>query len=60
MSTPRYADRNAVVLGAGLTGASLARYLVAEGARVRVADTRAQPPLAAALPDVALATGPFH
>lgn len=59
MSTPRYADRNAVVLGAGLTGASLARYLVAEGARVRVADTRAQPPLAAALPDVALATGPF-
>ncbi len=59
MSTPRYADRNAVVLGAGLTGASLARYLVAEGARVRVADTRARPPLAAALPDVPLATGPF-
>ncbi|MCC6868267.1 MAG: UDP-N-acetylmuramoyl-L-alanine--D-glutamate ligase [Burkholderiales bacterium] len=55
----RYAGRNAVVLGAGLTGASLARYLVGEGAQVRVADTRVQPPLAAALPDVALVTGPF-
>ena len=61
--TPRYADRNAVVLGAGVTGASLARHLVREGAQVRVADTRAVPPLAAALavalPGVSLATGPF-
>ena len=39
----RYDDRNVVVLGAGLTGASLARYLVREGAHVRVADTRADP-----------------
>ena len=45
----RYADRNVVVLGAGLTGLSLARYLVAQGARVRVADTRAAAPLAAEL-----------
>jgi len=59
----RYAGRNVVVLGAGLTGLSLARYLVREGARVRVADTRPQPPLAgalaAALPDVPLVTGPL-
>ena len=58
-----YANRRAVVLGAGLTGLSLARYLAAEGAHVRVADTRAAPPLAAelaaALPGVPLVTGPF-
>jgi UDP-N-acetylmuramoylalanine--D-glutamate ligase len=55
--------REAVVLGLGLTGFSLARHLVARGARVRVADTRPSPPfaaeLAAALPGIALATGPF-
>jgi UDP-N-acetylmuramoylalanine--D-glutamate ligase len=59
----RYENRNAVVLGLGLTGLSLARYLVREGARVRVADTRAAPPnaarLAAELPDVPLETGPL-
>ncbi len=59
----RHAGRNAVVLGAGLTGRSLARHLVREGARVRVADTRARPPLAdelaAEFPDVTLVTGPF-
>ena len=58
-----YANRNAVVLGLGLTGLSLARYLRRQGARVRVADTRAQPPnaalLAAALPGVPLLAGPF-
>lgn len=61
--TMRYADRVAVVLGAGLTGLSLARHLVSEGARVRVADTRSAPPLAAelarTLPEVPLATGPI-
>ena len=55
--------RNAVVLGLGLTGFSLARYLVARGARVTVADTRPAPPFAAALhallPDVPLLTGPL-
>ncbi|MBK6336337.1 MAG: UDP-N-acetylmuramoyl-L-alanine--D-glutamate ligase [Betaproteobacteria bacterium] len=48
--------RHAVVLGLGLTGYSLARFLTAGGASVRVADTRAAPPyaqrLAASLPGV--------
>jgi UDP-N-acetylmuramoylalanine--D-glutamate ligase len=56
-----YTDRNVVVLGAGLTGLSLARYLSRHGAKVRVADTRAAPPkaaeLAAACPGVPLVTG---
>ncbi|MET0204566.1 MAG: Mur ligase family protein, partial [Casimicrobiaceae bacterium] len=59
----RYEGRNAVVLGLGLTGLTLARYLARHGARVRVADTRAEPPnaaaLSAALPQVPLETGPF-
>ena len=59
----RYENRNAVVLGLGLTGMSLAKYLVRQGARVRVADTRGQPPnaalLAATLPDVPLLVGSF-
>ncbi|MEO8344961.1 MAG: UDP-N-acetylmuramoyl-L-alanine--D-glutamate ligase [Betaproteobacteria bacterium] len=58
-----YTDRNVVVLGAGMTGLSLARYLAGHGAMVRVADTRAVPPhavdLAALRPPVALASGPF-
>jgi len=57
-----YTDRNVVVLGAGLTGLSLARYLSRHGATVRVADTRGSPPkaaeLAAACPGVPLVTGP--
>ena len=60
---PCYAGRDVLVLGLGLTGFSLARHLVARGARVRVADTRPSPPFAAdfaaALPGIALATGPF-
>jgi len=59
----KFENRTAVVLGLGMTGLSLARYLVREGARVRVADTRTDPPraaeLAAALPEVQLTTGPF-
>jgi UDP-N-acetylmuramoylalanine--D-glutamate ligase len=58
-----YQGRNAVVLGLGLTGLTLARYLARHGARVRVADTRSAPPnsakLAAALPGVPLETGPL-
>ncbi|HSC97407.1 MAG TPA: hypothetical protein VLI21_00780, partial [Casimicrobiaceae bacterium] len=42
----RYEGRNAVVLGCGLTGFSLARHLAAGGAAVTVADTRAAPPFA--------------
>ncbi len=56
-----YTDRNAVVLGLGLTGLSLARFLARQGARVRVADTRDEPPfrsqLLAVLPEVPLVTG---
>src|SRR5436309_12230557 len=55
--------REAIVLGLGLTGFSMARHLAASGARVCVADTRAAPPFAArlrcALPDVPIVTGPF-
>jgi UDP-N-acetylmuramoylalanine--D-glutamate ligase len=58
-----YSGRDAVVLGLGLTGFSLARHLAARGATVRVADTRPAPPfadrLAETLPAVALTTGPF-
>lgn len=59
----RYEYRNAVVLGLGMTGLSLARYLAREGARVRVADTRGAPPnaadLARELPGVPLVSGVF-
>jgi UDP-N-acetylmuramoylalanine--D-glutamate ligase len=55
--------RHVVVLGLGLTGLSLVRYLVRHGAHVRVADTRDAPPNAAALaqafPHVHLETGPL-
>jgi len=61
--TAAYAGRNAVVLGLGLTGFSLARHLAARGARVTVADTRPAPPFAAplreALPQVRIVTGPL-
>ena len=57
-----YAGRNAVVLGLGLTGLTLARWLSRHGATVRVADTRPHPPnaarLAEELPAVRLETGP--
>jgi len=58
-----YRGRNAVVLGLGLTGLTLARHLARHGAIVRVADTRPHPPnaarLADELPGVPLASGPF-
>ena len=58
-----FKGRDAVVLGLGATGLSLARWLTRHGARVRVADTRAAPPnaqaLARELPHVLLETGPF-
>ena len=43
------ANKSVLVLGLGETGQSLVRWLVAQGARVRAADTRKQPP---ALADV--------
>jgi len=54
----------ALVLGLGDTGLSMARWLARRGAVVRVADTRETPPraddLALALPDARLDTGPFR
>ncbi|MPZ43415.1 MAG: UDP-N-acetylmuramoyl-L-alanine--D-glutamate ligase [Betaproteobacteria bacterium] len=56
--------RNVLVLGLGATGLSMARWLARQGARVRVADSRNDPPnasqLRAELPDARLDTGPFR
>jgi UDP-N-acetylmuramoylalanine--D-glutamate ligase len=55
--------QSVLVLGLGETGLSLARYLHAQGARVRVADSRAEPPgiatLRSELPQVELHCGAF-
>ena len=55
--------RHVVVLGLGITGLSAARWAARHGARVTVADTRADPPrareLRAELPEIALTTGPI-
>ena len=52
-----------LVLGLGDTGLSMARWLARRGARVSVADSRAQPPHARALcaehPEIALTLGAF-
>ncbi len=57
------AGKRVVVLGLGDTGLSCARWLAARGASVHVTDSRSAPPhaarLAALLPQVTLATGPF-
>ena len=56
--------RAVLVIGLGASGLSMARHLAAAGARVRVADTRAQPPgedaLRASLPDVECVRGPLR
>ncbi len=44
----RFAGERAVVVGAGVAGSSAARVLAAEGAVVRVTETRPEPELAAA------------
>jgi UDP-N-acetylmuramoylalanine--D-glutamate ligase len=58
------AGRNALVLGLGVSGLSMARWLSHRGARVRVADTRRQPPYAAQLqremPGTLVETGAFR
>jgi UDP-N-acetylmuramoylalanine--D-glutamate ligase len=55
--------KQALVLGLGESGLAMAKWLAREGARVRVADSRAVPPnaaqLAAAVPGAELAAGPF-
>src|SRR6266508_3906451 len=56
-------NRRVVVLGLGVTGLSAARWAARRGARVTVADTRADPPraaqLRAELPQIELTTGPI-
>lgn len=57
------AGQTAVVLGLGQSGLAMARALAGGGATVRVADTRAEPPMLAALraelPQVPLSGGAF-
>jgi UDP-N-acetylmuramoylalanine--D-glutamate ligase len=56
-------NKTVLVLGLGETGLSMARWLVAQGAVVRAADTRAVPPafaqLRVELPQVAIFCGAF-
>ncbi|WP_035055747.1 UDP-N-acetylmuramoyl-L-alanine--D-glutamate ligase [Andreprevotia chitinilytica] len=58
-----YAGQHIIVVGLGETGLSAARWLVKQGARVTVADSRATPPnldtLKSELPDVAVRAGAF-
>lgn len=58
------AGQTAVVLGLGQSGLAMARALVEGGATVRVADTRAEPPmlavLRAGLPQVSFSGGHFE
>ena len=62
-AAPFWRGKTVLVLGLGVTGLSCARWLQREGASVRVADTRANPPQAGVLhrdlPDLRLFTGPF-
>jgi UDP-N-acetylmuramoylalanine--D-glutamate ligase len=57
-------DKSVLVLGLGETGLSLARWLVAQGARVRAADSRDLPPtfavLRVELPQVEICCGAFR
>lgn len=59
-----WADKKVLVLGLGETGLSLARWLVAQGARVRAADNRELPPtfavLRVELPQVEIHCGAFR
>ncbi len=55
--------KRVLVVGLGETGLAMAAWLVRQGARVRVADSRAQPPnvdtLRGVAPDAELLAGPF-
>jgi len=53
------AGKHVLVLGVGDTGLSVARWVAAEGASVRAADTRAAPPRARDLGPAQLVTGAF-
>ena len=56
--------KHMLVLGLGETGLSMARHLAAQGATLRVADTRTQPPglqaLVEAIPAAEVACGPLQ
>ena len=56
-------DQHVLILGLGDSGLSMARWCARQGARVTVADTRDEPPHAAALlaqyPHITLVTGPL-
>lgn len=56
--------KRVLVVGAGLTGLSVARYLHRHGAWIRVADTRTEPPMGAEIarmaPQAELRFGPFE
>ena len=56
-------DQHVLILGLGKSGLAMARWCVREGARVTVADTRAEPPqlaaLQAELPQVDFVAGEF-
>lgn len=58
-----YADKNILVLGAGKTGISMAKWLTRSGAHVSLADTRTSPPdlelLHQIVPPAAVYCGPF-
>ncbi|MGH8636571.1 MAG: UDP-N-acetylmuramoyl-L-alanine--D-glutamate ligase [Burkholderiales bacterium] len=62
--TMQLQGRSVLVLGLGATGLSMARWLARQGACVRVADSRTDPPnalqLRNELPDARLDTGPFR
>ena len=60
----QWTDKSVLVLGLGETGMSLVRWLTAQGARVRVADSREHPPsldiLRAQFPQVDVRCGIFR
>ena len=59
-----WAGKTVLVLGLGESGLAMAQWLERQGARVRVADSRSEPPFAAELkrsvPGAVLLTGPFN
>jgi len=60
----KLADKRFLVVGLGESGLAMAKWLKRQGAAVRVADSRENPPnraaLAAFAPDVELVAGPFR
>jgi UDP-N-acetylmuramoylalanine--D-glutamate ligase len=61
--TGLFTDLHVLILGLGQSGLAMARWCARQGARVTVADTRAQPPqlalLRGALPEARFVAGPL-